>query len=78
MLVIRGEAHCSPDGYLCRQLETPPVIVLSVRFPPLRALGEQPTVTDRTFRIGDDGRLFFWGCAEVLQPDLLQWIAARR
>jgi len=78
MLVLRGEAHCLPGGYLVRQLAVPPVVVLSSCFPPVMALGDHTEVAGRTFRIGYDGQLFYWGVAEVMQPELLHWIAAQR
>ncbi|MCA8949611.1 MAG: hypothetical protein KDE27_08925, partial [Planctomycetes bacterium] len=60
MFVIRGEAHTVPDGYLCRQLRSEPIVVLSCMSPPLEALGDDPDTVGRTFRLDGVGGPVFW------------------
>ncbi|MGE3174058.1 MAG: HEAT repeat domain-containing protein [Planctomycetota bacterium] len=79
MLVLRGESHVTPGGHLCRLLPVPPMVVVSVTFPPLHAIGDRPELVDRTFRRGDDGAVWVWCIQELLQgKDALRaWLEAR-
>lgn len=61
MLVIRGESHVVPDGYLDRQLWQRPVFVLSVQVPPFEAMGDDSRLVDRVHRIAGDAVVFHWG-----------------
>lgn len=77
MLVIRGESHVLPGGYLDRQLVQRPVFVLTVDVPPFAAVDDRPDLRERTFRRGDEGSVFFWGTMDLLawMPELTALLA---
>lgn len=71
MFVVRGESHVTPGGYLVRQLETEPLIVLSMQAEialPLGLAGDDLEILGQTWRLGDSGRVYVCGL-KGLRPE---------
>ncbi|MCY3001156.1 MAG: HEAT repeat domain-containing protein [Planctomycetota bacterium] len=71
MFVVRGESHVTPGGYLVRQLETDPLIVLSMQAEialPLGLAGDGLEILGQTWRLGDSGRVYVCGL-KGLRPE---------
>ena len=79
MLVIRGEGHLAPDGYMLRQLRERPVLILSTLWPPWRVVGDRLQLRGRTFRIGAGRDCYFWAVEDLTQgtPALTDWLTGR-
>lgn len=64
LFVVRGESHVTPGGYLVSQLETEPLIVLSMQAEialPLGLADDDLEMLGRTWRLGDSGRIYACG-----------------
>jgi hypothetical protein len=72
VFVTRGENHCMPGDVLASGLTSRPTIILTVTDPPLAALGENPSVLGRAWRIGaPEDRLFYWGVGDPVPTERL-------
>jgi hypothetical protein len=78
LFVLRGVSHVLPGGHLLRQLPEVPLLILSFEMPQFAAIGDEPQLRGRTFRLGDGDRLWWCGVDDTFEGagQLRDWLAA--